>query len=327
MKIKLGIIKIRFVDFWVDYNRKSDNYFVELLSLFYDVEISENPDILFYSCFGQDYLKYKCTKIFFTPENCRPNYFECDYSISFDYSKSNKNIRIPLWFLYFLSYQKDGLYKEQHKEDLFANWKMRKNFCCIIVSNPSAKPRIKFYEMLNHHKKVDSAGRWNNTIGKELESGTKNKFDFIRSYRFVISFENSSYPGYTTEKILEPLLAGSIPIYWGDTEITSEFNERRFINVKSELEFEKHIQKILDIENNNELAKEYFVGSIFNEEKVNPDFMDKELIAKKLYSWIESARKQQFRGISLSFKGVTYHYLKMIKSTVREKIIKLIRRT
>ncbi len=323
-------IKIKFVDFWVDFNRKSDNYFVDLLSLYYDIQISDDPDILFYSCFGNEHLKYNCTKIFFTPENWRPNYFECDYSISFDYLTTKKNIRIPLWYLYFLTYEKDGFYNKQNQDSLFENWQMRKNFCCLIISNSSAKERIRFYEMLNKHIVVDSAGGWNNSIGKKIEAGTKNKFDFIKSYRFVISFENSSNPGYTTEKILEPLLAGCIPIYWGDPEITSEFNASRFIHVKSEVDFEDCIQKILKIENNKELARSYFQEGIFNEDNSKPEFMDMALTAERLHEWVENARSKKFKGIRSSTIGVSFYYLKIINSKIKliiyrikERILKL----
>ncbi len=36
----------------------------------------------------------------------------------------------------------------------------------------------------------------------------------IANYKFVITFENSARPSYVTEKIVNPKLAHSIPIYW-----------------------------------------------------------------------------------------------------------------
>ena len=38
----------------------------------------------------------------------------------------------------------------------------------------------------------------------------------------TIAFENSSFPGYTTEKIFEPMLEGSIPIYWGNPRVDED---------------------------------------------------------------------------------------------------------
>ena len=61
-------LKVNFVDFW-PYLYKTDNYFYNLLSLKYDVEIDEkNPDVLFFSVDyenTQQRHKYKdCLKIF-----------------------------------------------------------------------------------------------------------------------------------------------------------------------------------------------------------------------------------------------------------------------
>jgi glyoxylate carboligase len=45
-----------------------------------------------------------------------------------------------------------------------------------------------------------------------------NKRQFQSEYKFSIAFENNAhrpqYPGYTTEKIMEPMTVNSIPIYW-----------------------------------------------------------------------------------------------------------------
>ena len=95
-------IKIAFSDFWggFEYNptNKSDfdNVIYKILSEKFDIEISNNPDILIYSVFGYNHQHYNCKKVFYTGENTRPNYNECDYSITFDYLEDNRNIRFPL---------------------------------------------------------------------------------------------------------------------------------------------------------------------------------------------------------------------------------------
>ena len=42
------------------------------------------------------------------------------------------------------------------------------------------------------------------------------KLKIISNHKFNIAFENSSYPGYVTEKITDAFIANTIPIYWGD---------------------------------------------------------------------------------------------------------------
>ncbi len=56
------------------------------------------------------------------------------------------------------------------------------------------------------------------------------KVAFQKQYRFSIAFENSSSPGYTTEKLVHALAADTIPIYWGNPDVGREFNCARLIN-------------------------------------------------------------------------------------------------
>ncbi len=56
------------------------------------------------------------------------------------------------------------------------------------------------------------------------------KMDFLRHYKFTIAAEGFSKPGYITEKLLHPLLVGSVPIYWGALDTGDYFNPDSFIN-------------------------------------------------------------------------------------------------
>lgn len=68
-------MKIYFADFWENFPQ-TDNYFYHLLRTRYEVEIdSVDPDIVFFSIFGQDHKAYKnhrSKKVFYTGENVRP---------------------------------------------------------------------------------------------------------------------------------------------------------------------------------------------------------------------------------------------------------------
>ena len=76
--------------------------------------------------------------------------------------------------------------------------------------------RDELFEYLSQYKLVDSGGRHKNNIGGSIDD----KFLFQQQYKFSIAYENSSTPGYTTEKIIQALAAGtSEPIYWGNPEI------------------------------------------------------------------------------------------------------------
>lgn len=72
-----------------------------------------------------------------------------------------------------------------------------------------------------------------------------NKYEFIAKYKFNIAFENSSVMGYTTEKIMEPMTVGSIPIYWGNPLISNEFNTKSFVNLHDFKSLEEVVEKIM----------------------------------------------------------------------------------
>lgn len=284
-------LKVKFVDFWVNLNEIENHYFYKALAKYYELEVCDQPNVVFYSCFGHEHLKYKCTRIFFSCENWRPNFKDCDYAITFDYIDEVRHLRFPLWTLYYDSSIANFNILNRSAEELLQSWRNKPKFCCIVVSNPQAKERIDFYHTLNKYKEVDSAGRWNNTIGYDLPAGTQNKLEFIKDYRFVISFENGSHSGYTTEKVLEPLLAGCIPIYWGDPDVEKDFNTERIIQIKHTDEFEAAVKKILYLEENPEAAIAFFKGPITAETQ-GVQYLNIDYLSEKLFTWIEEAKKE-----------------------------------
>lgn len=264
-------------------DKPEGNYFYELLSQRYIVEFSDDPDIVFYSCYGKEYLKYKCIRIFYSAENWRPDFTGCDFAITFDYKEDPRHFRLPLWVLYYIGYVKEHGFPELddalNEQELVKRWKEKSKFCCFIVSNPTAKKRIEFFQKLNKVKSVDSAGRYLNNIGYFLDGGTFVKMDFIKDYRFVISFENSSSVGYTTEKLIEPLLIGAIPIYWGNPAVGKEFNKKRILYYDDFPTEEALIEKILKIENDPEealriLKEKAFAGDKFSIARTREELLD-----------------------------------------------------
>lgn len=264
-------------------NKPEGNYFYKLLSERYTVEFSDEPEIVFYSCYGKEYLKYKCPRIFYSPENWRPDFTACDFAITFDYREDPRHFRLPLWVLYYMGYVKDQGFPElddaPNEEELIKQWNGKRKFCCFIVSNPKATKRIEFFQQLNKVKRVDSAGKHLNNIGYFLDGGTFAKMDFIRDYRFVISFENSSSVGYTTEKLIEPLLIGAIPIYWGNPAVGKEFNKKRMLYYDDFPTEEALIERILEIENDPQealsiLKEKTFAGEKFDIAGTNKDVLN-----------------------------------------------------
>ena len=64
-------------------------------------------------------------------------------------------------------------------------------------------------------------------------------------YNFVFAMENCVKPGYATEKIMNALYCGAIPIYWGANVIKEYINPDCFINVTDFGSFEECAEYII----------------------------------------------------------------------------------
>lgn len=240
-------LKVNFSDFWPGLTIRRNPFFV-LLSKRYDLEISEKPDYLFYAECGWDYRAYDCVRIFCTAENVRPDFSQCDYAFCFDYPITRRNYRMPSY-----RWMCDHYNKLKLPRDADALMATKDKFCNFIYSNPRPAARNFFFERLSAYKRVDSAGRFRNNVGHFLEG--ERKIDFMSAYKFSIIFENTSYPGYTTEKIHDAMVANTIPIYWGNPLIGLDFNPRSFINCHDFNNFDEVVERIAEMDQSEELYK------------------------------------------------------------------------
>ena len=250
-------ISINFVDFWQGFN-PMDNYFYNLLIQEFDVEISNNPDYLFYSLFGNNHLQYNCTKIFYTGENIPANFNECHYAFTFDYLDNERNYRLPHYLLY------PGYYDLVNKK--VDNNLVSRKFCNFLVNNPNCIERNNFFQKLSKYKKVDSGGALFNNLGYEV----RGKRNFQKDYKFSIAYENNAYrpgyPWYITEKPFEAMCVNSIPIYRGGYKINEDFNTKSFINYHDFKSEDEMIEYIIYLDQNDDkylevLKKPWFINN------------------------------------------------------------------
>ncbi len=138
-----------------------------------------------------------------------------------------------------------------------------KNFS-IIASNKNILPghQLRHLIIRGSGNKIDAFGP-NYTPFKH---GPSNKIEGLKEYRYHFTIENSKKDYYFTEKLIDCLITGTIPIYWGCPSISNFFNIDGFIifNELSELKEklkqcnEKHyLSKINAIKENFERALEY----------------------------------------------------------------------
>ena len=254
-------IKIKFVDFFDTFD-PTDNEFLYILQKRYNVVQTDTPDYIIYSAFGSRHLHYDCIRIFYTGECITPDFNECDYAIGFDRLQfADRYVRIPLYNLF--QYQKmyQGIKSRPMltREDL----KRKSGFCNFVYSNCFAQDmRTLIFEELNKYKQVDSGGRYLNNIGGFVAD----KHVFQKKYKFSIAFENTSYDGYVTEKIMEAFAAETIPIYYGDPQIAKDFNPKSFVNVHDYNSLDDVVKRVEAIDQDDSIYL-----SIINEPVINKD--------------------------------------------------------
>lgn len=245
-------IKISFADFWPNFNSE-DNFFVNVLKKKYEVKVvplDSECDILIYSIFGYENLKYHdCIRLYYTGENDVPNFNLCDYAISFHHiGFRGRHFRLPLYAVFpaFDILRKGRRMTIPDKERGFCSYVVSNNWCSDPIRN-------KVFEELSNYKFVASGGRHANNVGGPVAD----KLAFLNQYKFNIAFENSSVEGYTTEKIFDALAARTVPIYWGNPLASMDINPESYININDFKSLEDGLAFVKQVDNDSELYNKF----------------------------------------------------------------------
>jgi hypothetical protein len=287
-------IKLYFVDFYLSFNYTK--FMSYNLKGKYIIELnSDNPDYLIYSTQGKEHLNPKysnAVKIAIFGENSIIDFEQADYGIG------NHNI------IYLDRYSRFSSFLERLKicnnninffskirERVLKN-PLRKKFCAAVISNFHITDyfRLEFIKKLNLYKKVDMGGKFNNNVGGPVP----NKIQFLSFYKFSIAMENTSGDGYSSEKIIDSFLSGTIPIYYGNFMVEEYINRKTYILIKGQEDIYKKIKYIKEIDNNDDLYKKILKENVIIEENIvkkfekeKSDFLihifeqDKELAKRK----------------------------------------------
>ena len=235
------------------------------------VGVTEGPmDVLLFGPFGDAWKKFpaELPKIHYTGENTDP-IVRNDIRLNIGYKHLDMNdgryLRLPLWMLEINWFRADperiGNPKPipiemacSTRVAAEANQGPRKKFCAFVVTNPRQPMRNAAFQWLSQYKPVDSAGRLFNNVGDVIFAGLGGgggelvKVEFYKKYRFVLTYENQSSPGYTTEKLLHAKAAGCVPIYWGDPKVERDFDTAGFIDVRGVTTAGELIQMVKRVE-------------------------------------------------------------------------------
>jgi len=214
-----------------------------ILRRFYDVQIvADNPDYILDGGLGTEHLQYpNAIRIVRVGESYVPDFNQFDYAIGFDFlTFGDRYLRIPL-FAYYSQFRDLGSLPSPSTLTSLA----QRAFCSFVVSNPDGDPmRTDFFRRLSKYKPVASGGKLFNNVGGRVPD----KAAFLAKYKFNIAFENSVVPGYTTEKVMEPLAARSVPIYYGNPRIAEDFDPRCMVRVTGRDDVERAVEEIIALD-------------------------------------------------------------------------------
>ncbi|XP_029318250.1 alpha-(1,3)-fucosyltransferase 9-like [Cottoperca gobio] len=159
---------------------------------------------------------------------------------------------------------------------------------CWIVSNLNANhERVKFYNELKKYIKIHAYGKG---FGQRISDEDYSKI--VSSCKFYLSFENSIYKDYITEKLYKPMMKGSVPIVLGPSRPSYENHIRAdsFIHVNDFSSPKELADRLLYLDQNNSEYMRYFTWT--SKFKVRTIHFGKEH-ACKTCSYLQKHREYQ----------------------------------
>lgn len=300
-------IRIQFIGNWWDIN---ELLFYKILKKHYNVElVNENPDYIICTIFGEKFeqCKYDCVRIMISLENYIPDLNTVDYAISpYPVKLFDRCFSLPL--LYIEKYKRlETLNRDFRIEDV----KNKKYFANFIAGHESENNiRGDFFKELSKYKRVESAGTYLNNMenGYTVSRFDDTKINLQKNSKFTLCFESTYHEGFLTEKLADAFMSNSIPVYFG-TEMAKEvFNEKAFIYVKDREHFKEAIDKIIELDNDDEKYLDMLNEPVFNEK----NFISKtiENYEKFILNIFDQPLEKAFRRSKVYWTAGYNEYLK-----------------
>ncbi|XP_030645572.1 alpha-(1,3)-fucosyltransferase 9-like [Chanos chanos] len=133
---------------------------------------------------------------------------------------------------------------------------VKKRLVCWIVSNWNpVHRRVQLYEDLQQHIRINTFGdHFNRHVSKQ---GYKN---IVSSCKFYLSFENSEYKDYITEKLYNVLQLGTVPVVSGPSRQNYEnfVPKDAFIHVNDFKSMKDLANYLLFLDLNDDMYRKYF---------------------------------------------------------------------
>ena len=198
------------------------------------MEHFQEADILIADTFSDKLERFNGVRVLATGENHHVDLNRFDYCLTHDYREDDRCYRYPYWLMYLLLRPELRSYMMGERPLVTPDelQERQTEFCAFVCRNPKGKARNAFVRALSARRKVNCAGPFMNNVGFLLPKGYEAKREYQRKHCFSMAYENEAYPGYQTEKIVDAFLSSSIPIYWGNTRVSEEFNPAAFVHAR-----------------------------------------------------------------------------------------------
>lgn len=195
----------------------------------------------------------KHLRVFLGGEAVVPDFNLFDYAFGFSrLDFGSRYLRISPWVFHRASFQKAGLVHPSRSSALGLSHSQRKAGSSFIYSNRRAHPmRDTLFYHFSSAITVNSLGKHLTNAKSPLAkkpkppSWLKERVEIENHYRFSLALENARFDGYTSEKLIASLFAGSVPIYWGNPSVGFDFNINRFIVIEDTSDVGNAIKRVL----------------------------------------------------------------------------------
>lgn len=257
-----------------DLHRGGRNFFVRLLEPYFEVLWEDPAEFVIYGHIGHAHRLHNGVKIYWSQELYGPDWRECDYAIIPHKVDDPRVYYLPIYAF------------DQQVEPMIRRFPLdpgvvrstKPHFCSLLCAyaDRTTRQRREFFHLLNRRRKVDSAGPALNNTGFRVpkEGGGRNRYehkvDWLRHYRFNIAFENRRRPGWTTEKLVDPLHVHTIPIHWGDPRVKEDFNPDSFICANDFGSLKELADYVLQVDDSPELYARYIQAPPLRDNRPSP---------------------------------------------------------
>ena len=262
-----GIITVYISKLVLTYYNDIANLILSKFKKFNKININKAYDsicnIYIYTIHDTDItINAKCINICINGEN-KPCSIGTDIGIITNYQFTNpyniyfSQLELSLW--------------ERH--DVFSKTNTKKYFCAYMYSY-DIPHRVNIFNYISTYKKVDAMGKSCFNIENNKKSNTRNVYDkdktyndiaveIYSDYKFVLALENEDGNGYVTEKLLNPLLASAIPIYYGSADAFKIINKKRVIYINDYNSYNELLEHIKLVDTDDELYNSYIKEPMF----------------------------------------------------------------